>query len=120
MVLLFASFFVSQLSRSAKLEILLHTVHCRAEKRVPIESFLEDQAFLRSYDSAPRPPPIPLSRQQVISFSQSSCVSPVELTDRRGGKGVHGQEPNHKTARKPGPINHSILSAVKVPLSHKV
>ncbi len=26
------------------------------------------------------PPPPPLSRQQIVSLSQSSCVSPVELT----------------------------------------
>ncbi len=30
----------------------------------------------------------PLSRQQVVSLSQSSCVSPVELTDGGGGVGV--------------------------------
>jgi hypothetical protein len=34
---------------------------------------------LWSNDFAP-----PLSPQQVVSFSQSSCVSPVALTDRRG------------------------------------
>jgi len=28
--------------------------------------------------------PLPLSRQQVVSLSQSSCVSPVELTKGRG------------------------------------
>jgi hypothetical protein len=37
-----------------------------------IEGFIEDQAFLRSYDSAPRQPPSPLSRQQVASLSHSS------------------------------------------------
>ncbi len=31
--------------------------------------------------------PTPLSRQQVFSLSQSSCVSPVKLTDGRGGGG---------------------------------
>jgi hypothetical protein len=41
----------------------------------------------------------PLSRRQVFSLSHSSCVSPVELTDGRGGKGVV-EEPNQKTARK--------------------
>jgi hypothetical protein len=54
-----------------------------------IEWFIEDQAFLRSYDSAPRPPHYllsPVSRQQVASLSQSSCVSPVELTDGKGGE----------------------------------
>ncbi len=60
----------------------------KAEKQIRIQTldaessewFIEDQAFLRSYDSAPRPPP-PL--QQVASLSQSSFVSPVELTDLR-------------------------------------
>jgi hypothetical protein len=40
-------------------------------------------------------PPPPLSRQQVVSLSQSSCVSPVELTHRGGG-----EESNPRTARK--------------------
>jgi hypothetical protein len=86
-----------------------------------IEGFIEDQAFLQSYDSAPRPPHPrhPLSRQQVASLSQSSiacicislrspvidsarlgidswapfklCVASVVLTD--GGEGV-GEERN--------------------------
>jgi hypothetical protein len=55
----------------------LHTEH--------IELFIEDQAFLWSYDSAPRPPPPPLSHLQLVSLCQSSCVSPIELTDRRRG-----------------------------------
>jgi hypothetical protein len=29
----------------------------------------------------------PLSRQQVVSLSQSSYVSPVELADGKGGEG---------------------------------
>jgi hypothetical protein len=45
----------------------------------------------------------PLSRAQVFSLSQSSCVSPVELTDGRGREG-EGEEPNHTTARKPSPL----------------
>jgi hypothetical protein len=49
-----------------------------------IELFKEDQAFLRSNDLAP-PPLTPLSRQQVLSLSRSSCVSPVELTNGEGG-----------------------------------
>ncbi len=44
------------------------------------------QGFLRSYDSATRPSPYPLSSQQVVSLSQSSCVSPVELTDGKEGE----------------------------------
>ncbi len=46
----------------------------------------------------PLPPPV--SRQQVASLSQSSCLSPVEL----GGKRV-GVEPNHATTRKPKSFN---------------
>jgi hypothetical protein len=42
----------------------------------------------------------PLSRQQFVSLSQSSCVSPSNLLR---GEGV-GVEPSHTTARKPGPL----------------
>jgi hypothetical protein len=49
------------------------------------------------------PTPSPLSRQQVVSLSQSSCVSPVELTDGRVWEGA-GEEPNHTRTRKPGPL----------------
>ncbi len=69
-----------------------------------IEWFKEDQAFLMSYVSAP----IPVSRQQLVSLSQSFCVSPVDLTQEGGPRGGEcdegmGEEQNHKTARKPGP-----------------
>jgi hypothetical protein len=50
----------------------------------------KNQAFLRW--SAPRPPPSPLRRQKVAS-----------LVERKGEEGV-GEEPNHTTARKPGPL----------------
>ncbi len=50
-----------------------------------IEWFMEDQAFLPTLFS--------LSRQEVVSLSQSSSVSPVELTDRRREEGV-GEELN--------------------------
>jgi hypothetical protein len=53
-----------------------------------------------------------LSRQQVVSLSQSSCVSLVELKLTGEGRemGV-GEEPDHTTVRKPGTsVNHSILS----------
>jgi hypothetical protein len=48
----------------------------------------------------------PLSRQQVVSLAQSSCVSPVKLTDvTRGGGGEKGaEETNHTTARKSDPL----------------
>jgi hypothetical protein len=48
---------------------------------------IEDQALSSSYDWAPYPTPFILSLQQVVSLCQSSCVSPVELTDGRGGGG---------------------------------
>ncbi len=60
---------------------------------------LMGQAPLRSYDSAPRPPPFSLPDQQVVFFSQSPCVSQVELTDGEGGEGGDGEEPNHTMAR---------------------
>ncbi len=53
---------------------------------------------------SPAPPLPTLSRQQIVSLSQPSCVSPVELTVRRRGDGV-GEEPNHTITRQrqPGP-----------------
>jgi hypothetical protein len=42
--------------------------------------------------------PLSLSRQQVVSHSQSSCASAVELT---GERGCGLEEPNHRTTRKP-------------------
>jgi hypothetical protein len=45
--------------------------------------------------------PHPPFRQQVVPLSQSSCVSQVKLTDRRGGWEGVGKEPNHTTARRP-------------------
>jgi hypothetical protein len=41
----------------------------------------------------------PIPRQQLASLSQSSCVSPVQVTGGRGRRAV-GLEPNHMTARK--------------------
>ncbi len=63
-----------------------------------------DQAFLWLYIRLLAYPHPLLSRQQVVSLSKSSCVSPVELTDGRGGGGGVGEEPNYTTARKPGPL----------------
>jgi hypothetical protein len=40
--------------------------------------------------------PPPLSRQQVVSLSQSSCVA---ADGRDGAEGV-GEDPNHTTTRK--------------------
>jgi hypothetical protein len=50
------------------------------------------------------PAPLPLSRQQVVSLSQSSGVSPVELTDGKAMRG--GTNPRESLPS----IHHSILS----------
>jgi hypothetical protein len=68
------------------------------------------EAFLRSSGSAPRPTPSPLSCQQLVSHCQSSCVSPVELTDGRGvGGGWRGAK-SYDREYGWSYINHSILS----------
>ncbi len=43
-----------------------------------------------SYDLVPPPTSSPLSRDSVVSLSQSSCVSQLELNDGRGGGGGGG------------------------------
>jgi hypothetical protein len=64
---------------------------------------------LRAYDSALRPPLLsPSPVQQLASLSQSSSVSPAELTDERRWEGA-GVEPKYTTALSS--INRSILSA---------
>jgi hypothetical protein len=67
---------------------------------------IDDQAFLRSYAAATRPPPFPpLSRQQVVSLSQSSfCVVTCRSYWRGGGGGGGGVELNQTPPRKPGPL----------------
>jgi hypothetical protein len=47
--------------------------------------------------------PLPPSPVGKLSLFLRLLVSPVALTDGRGGGGV-GEEPNHTTARKPGPL----------------
>ncbi len=67
-----------------------------------IERFIEAQAFLRSSDLAPRPPPRPfLPSASCLSFPVFLCVAGWAYL-RKGRKGV-GEEPNHTTAREPGP-----------------
>ncbi len=62
------------------------------------------QDFLRSYDSAPRPPPSsPLPSVRCLSFSVFLCVSGRAYWREGGGWGG-GEEPNHATARKPDPL----------------
>jgi hypothetical protein len=60
-------------------------------------------------DLGPPPPPPPLSLATCLSFSVFlQYVSPVMLTADRGVVGM-GEETNHTTARKSGPL-YSILS----------
>ncbi len=75
-----------------------------------IKWFIEDQASLRSQDSAPRPPPSPPSPvSRCLSFSSFLChVSPVDLTDGRGGSGRGAKSYDREKAWTS--INHSILS----------
>ncbi len=60
--------------------------------------YIEGQAFLLSYDLAPRPPPLP---------SVSCTADTKEGWEREtpaDGRGDMGEEPNHTTAGKPGPL----------------
>jgi hypothetical protein len=78
-----------------------------------IEWFIEDQIYLRSYDSAPRPPPpLPYSRHSsCFSFSVFLYMSPVDFTDRRGGgNGGGAKSYDHEKARSSR--NHSMPSGV--------
>ncbi len=68
------------------------------------ELFIEDQAFSPWYDLAPSPlPPLQLSLW-------SLCVSPIELTDGRGGRGW-GRSRIYDDEKAWFSTNHSILSA---------
>ncbi len=59
------------------------------------------------------PAPLPLCRQLHVSLSQSSCVSPIELTGEVGGGGGRGAESyDHKKAWPS--INQSILSDLTI------
>ncbi len=80
-------------------------------QKVFIICIIENQSFSTSYDLAPSP----LSRQQVDFFSQSSCVSPVELTD---GRGRRGKGPNHRVYRVPECLSFR-RNWVPHPLTHK-
>jgi len=85
------------------------TVELYLEMTEWIEWFIERQDFLRSYDSAPRPPPPP-------TLSQSSCESPVQLTAGRswGGGGRRAESYDRKKVWPS--INCSILSGCIVPV----
>ncbi len=50
------------------------------------------------------------NNHNVISLSRSSCVSPVELTDGRGGEEVGGGAKSYDSEKAWSSFNHSILS----------
>jgi hypothetical protein len=62
-----------------------------------IERFLEGQAFLRSYGSAPRPPPLP-SVSWAGPATHRKTEKEMQYADVRGGGG--DVEPKNKTGRK--------------------
>ncbi len=74
--------------------------------------YVEDKAFLPSYDLAP--PPL-LSRSPVVSKLDRRHRGRLRKNDYfMTGKG-EGEEPNHTTARKPGPLKiHSIIAVKAV------
>jgi hypothetical protein len=76
-------------------------LHTAAVQRVLNDLKRTRRSRRRMIWSPPPPTPPPLSRQQVVSLSQSSCVSPAEFTE--GGGGVR-EEPNHTSAEKPSPL----------------
>jgi hypothetical protein len=67
--------------------------------------FIENQAFSPSYNLAP---PTPF-RQQAVSLSQSSSLSPVELNDGRWGGGGGGAK-SFDNEKAWSSVNNSILS----------
>ncbi len=82
------------------------------EREQRVVNYLEKaQAFLQSYDSAPRPTPfVPFSRQQVFSLFLIIPVSSVEVTDGRGGEERVRGAKSYDREKAWSSINHSILS----------
>jgi hypothetical protein len=75
-----------------------------------VEWFIEEQTFSPSYDMT-RPP---LSLQQVVSLSQSCCVSLVELTYGKRAGGVGGGAKSYDGENSWSFINHSIHSGSSI------
>jgi hypothetical protein len=57
--------------------------------------------------------PYPISSQQDVSLSQSTCVLPIELTEGGGGARGGGGAKSDDGEKDWSSINHSILSGVK-------
>jgi hypothetical protein len=83
------------------------TIYCKSES---IEWFKEDPAFPRSYDSAPHPPPPPLS--SVIKLDQQYTGRPSKrdnlLTEEGKGGGRGAKSYDWKKAWSH--MNHSMLA----------
>jgi hypothetical protein len=74
--------------------------------------FTEDQAFLRLYDSAPRPPPsLPTSPVRKLSQFLNHCVCRRSslMTGEGGGGSGRGAE-SHERKKAWASMNSSILS----------
>ncbi len=77
---------------------------------VSVEGIIDDHALSRSYDlgfgfiaTLSRPPPHPLPVSKLNRRHTGSLRKRDNLLPGEGKKGV-GKEPNHTTARKPGPL----------------
>jgi hypothetical protein len=86
---------------------ILNTTTSETEETESIERFIEGQTLSLLYDSAPRSPPPPLFYQDVRPTTHKKTEKERQLADGDGrgvgGKGM-GVEPNHTTAKKPGPL----------------
>ncbi len=69
-----------------------------------MEWFTEDQTFSPSYDLAPPTPLLPPLRSVSSTGDTQEDWEREIFADGRGGKVGVGEEPNHTTARKPGPL----------------
>ncbi len=70
-------------------------------KSESIEWFIKSQAFSRSYDLVPRP--LTLTSVSSTGDTQEDREREAVCRWEVGGRGV-GEEPNHTTARKLGPL----------------
>jgi len=77
-----------------------------------IERFIENQDFLRSYDSAPRPPPpIHLCRRYVGPATHRKIEKERQLADGSGRREGCGRGAESNDLKKVWPsVNHSVLS----------
>jgi hypothetical protein len=104
---------LAQYRRLTSCNLHLYNIRiCRQWKAESIECFfVDDQAFLKSYDSSHRPPPSPFPLQfpsaRCLSFSVFLCVAGRACWwERRRGRGAKSYD--HRKAWSS--TNHSILS----------